>query len=127
MPSPFPPTSPDHSPTASFSLDAVKFQRTESLREAIRRTQRTFLFVNGVPLVIGITLSTFTDIPAAPVYGQLTLGIVWGILQCGLFITTAWLYENQSALWCDPIERSLTSGMPQSDASYPSPIKKSWR
>ncbi|MFG1667782.1 hypothetical protein [Streptomyces sp. Y7] len=46
-----------------------------------------------MPLAAGIVLSTFTDIPAVSVSGNLTLGILWSVLQCGLFVATAWAYE----------------------------------
>lgn len=127
MPSHFFPTPPDQSPTAHFSLDAVNLQRLESLREATHRTQRAFVFVNGVPLVAGVTLSSFTDIPAIHVYGKLNLGFAYGILQCFLFIATSWLYETRSTRWCDPIEQSVTSGTPRAEASSVSRVNKSWR
>ncbi|MET7736587.1 hypothetical protein ABZT02_35325 [Streptomyces sp. NPDC005402] len=34
--------------------------------------------------------------------------MAWGILQYGLFVATAWLYENRSTRSPDPIEQSLT-------------------
>lgn len=54
---------------------------------------RAYIVVNAVPLAAGIVLSTFTDIPAVSVSGNLTLGILWSVLQCGLFVATAWAYE----------------------------------
>jgi hypothetical protein len=98
-----------------------------SLRETTHSAQRTFLVVNAVPLIVGVVLSCFTDIPAVPVYGQLTLGLVWGILQCGLFITTAWAYENRSTRSCDPIEQSLTVDGFQANTSDAVPVNRSWR
>ncbi|MEU5060152.1 MULTISPECIES: hypothetical protein [unclassified Streptomyces] len=44
----------------------------------------------------------FTDIPAVPVHGHLTLGLVWGILQCVLFVATAWWHETRSTRLCGP-------------------------
>lgn len=129
MHSHFPPTPPGRPPTQHLSFDALQrqLQRSESLREAVHRAQRSFLVVNAVPLAAGIVLSSFTDIPAEPVYGQLTLGVVWGILQLGLFVATAWLHETRSTRLCDPIEQSLTSGMPQAETSGASPVNGSWR
>jgi hypothetical protein len=80
-----------------------------SLRETTHRVQRGFLVVNGIPFAVGITLSCFTDVPAVQVYGKLTLGLMWGVLQCALFIATAWLYEMRSARSVDPLEQALPS------------------
>ena len=44
---------------------------------------------------------------AVSVHGHLTLGLVWGILQCGLFVASAWWYETQSTRSGDPLEESL--------------------
>jgi cation/acetate symporter len=46
------------------------------------------------------------------VYGKLTPGLMWGVLQCALFIATAWLYEIRSARSTDPLEQALTSDAP---------------
>lgn len=59
--------------------------------------ERTYIAVNVVPLSAGIVLSSFTDVPAVSLYGNLTLGIVWSVLQCGLFVATAWAYEIRHA------------------------------
>ncbi|MCX4515128.1 hypothetical protein OHA27_33375 [Streptomyces sp. NBC_01619] len=123
----FTPAPPGRPPTPHLSLDALQLQRSDSLREATHRAQRSFLVANAVPLAAGIALSSFTDIPAVPVYGQLTLGLVWGILQCGLFVATAWLYETRSTRLCDPVEQSLASGMPLAETSGASPVNESWR
>ncbi|WP_262706365.1 MULTISPECIES: hypothetical protein [Streptomyces] len=53
----------------------------------MRRAQRAFVAANAVPLVVGIALSLLTAVPAVHVYGHVTLGLVWGILQCGLFVS----------------------------------------
>ena len=79
------------------------------LRETAHRAQRNFLVVNGIPFAVGITLSCFTDVPAVEVYGKLTLGLVWGVLQCALFVATAWLYEMRSTRSADPLEQTLTA------------------
>ncbi|MFI8537562.1 DUF485 domain-containing protein [Streptomyces aquilus] len=87
------------------------------LRETAHRAQRAFLFVNGIPFAVGITLSCFTDVPGVQVYGELTLGLVWGVLQCALFIATAWLYEMRSTRSADPLEQALTSDVFHTDVS----------
>ncbi|MFE7093609.1 hypothetical protein [Streptomyces erythrochromogenes] len=80
--------------------------------------QRTFLAANGVPLATGIGLSCFTDVPAAPVHGQFTLGMVWGLVQCGLLVATAWWYETRSARACDPHENSQLSRRPGATMTF---------
>lgn len=107
---PIPPIPPGRPAASDPAHDAVQLRHIGSLREATQRAQRAFLVVNAVPFVGGIALSSFTDVPALRVRGELTLGVIWGILQCGLFVVTAWLYESRSARSCDPLERSLTSG-----------------
>lgn len=87
------------------------------LRETAHRLQRDFLVVNGIPFAVGITLSCFTDVPAVQVHGKLTLGLMWGVLQCALFIASAWLYEIRSARSTDPLEQALTSDAPPTDVS----------
>ncbi|MCZ0985964.1 DUF485 domain-containing protein [Streptomyces diastatochromogenes] len=89
----------------------------DRLRETAHSAQRTFLVVNAVPFSVGIALSCFTDVPAATVSGNLTLGMVWGILQCALFVASAWLYEMRSTRSSDPVELSLESDAPHTDAS----------
>ncbi|MFF0011319.1 DUF485 domain-containing protein [Streptomyces sp. NPDC005374] len=92
-------------------------QRGDELRRHAHRAQRSFLAVNAVPLVAGIMLASYTDLPAAPVYGPLTLGLVGGILQCCLFVATAWLYERRCTRSCDPIEQSLVADLPRNGQS----------
>ncbi|MEH0420803.1 DUF485 domain-containing protein [Streptomyces sp. B21-083] len=88
-----------------------------NLRDATHREQRAFLVLNAVPFAVGIVLSCFTDVPGAAVYGEFTLGMVWGILQCALFVATAWLYDMRSTRSSDPIEQSLTSDVPYAEMS----------
>jgi hypothetical protein len=61
------------------------------------------------------------------VFGHITLGLVWGILQCGLFVVTVWMYETRSTRLCAPVERPPASGMPQTETSVASPVNNSWR
>ncbi|MFF3610000.1 hypothetical protein [Streptomyces sp. NPDC002463] len=93
----------------------------------MHRTQRRFLVVNAVPLATGIVLFPFTGLPSARVYGQLTMGVLWGVLQGGLFVASTWWHERQSTRLCDPIERSLTSALPQAGTSDASSVDRSWR
>ncbi|MGA6222087.1 hypothetical protein ACPESV_17375 [Streptomyces umbrinus] len=123
----FPPTPPGRPPAPHLTADAWQLQRLDSLRESAHRAQRAFLLVNAVPFAIGSVLSCFTDVPAVSVHGELTLGMVWGILQCGLFVATAWLYESRSTRSSDPIEQSLTSGVLHTEASGAAPVNGSWR
>ncbi|MET7655544.1 MULTISPECIES: hypothetical protein [unclassified Streptomyces] len=99
----------------------------DSLRESAHRAQRAFLVVNAVPFTVGTVLSCFTGVPAVPVYGEFTLGMVWGIAQCGLFVATAWLYESRSTRSSDPIEQSLTSCPVHTEASGAAAVNGSWR
>ncbi|MEU2927159.1 hypothetical protein ABZ636_19230 [Streptomyces sp. NPDC007251] len=79
-------------------------RRSEEIRRiAARRTQRVFVIANAVPLAASTMVFPFTDIPAVPVLGHLTLGVVWGILQCGLFMATAWWHEARSTRLCDSL------------------------
>ncbi|MCZ0991082.1 hypothetical protein [Streptomyces diastatochromogenes] len=105
----------------------IHLQRGEILSQAVHRAQRVFLAVNAVPLAVGVVLSCVAAVAAVPVYGRLTLGVVWGVLQLGVFVATAWRYEKQATLLCDPIEQSLTSGMPQAGTSGASPVDELWR
>ncbi|MFE0511950.1 hypothetical protein [Streptomyces sp. NPDC058964] len=96
-------------PAARHGREAELLQRAESLRERAHQAQRALLAVNGVPFAAGIVLSSFTDVPSIPVQGRLTLGLVWGVLQIGLFVTTACLYEVRCTRSCDALEHSLAS------------------
>ncbi|KUO07224.1 hypothetical protein AQJ58_36415 [Streptomyces sp. DSM 15324] len=120
-----PPTPPG--PPAPHPAAAAEQQQLNSLRESTHRAQRAFLTVNAVPFTIGTVLSCFTGVPAVRVHGVLTLGMVWGILQCGLFVATAWLHEARSTRLSDPIEQSLTSGAVHTAASGAAPVNGSWR
>ncbi|WP_225804454.1 hypothetical protein [Streptomyces sp. NK15101] len=81
-------------------------------RRAVHRAQRTFLAVNAVPFAVGVVLSCTAGLAAAPVHGRLTLGLVWGVLQLGVFAGSVWWYENQVTRVCDPLEQSLVSEAP---------------
>ncbi|WP_196218246.1 DUF485 domain-containing protein [Streptomyces blattellae] len=118
----FPPTPPGHPAAPDIAHETVQLQRIDRFREATQRAQRAFILVNAIPFVAGVLLSSFTDVPAVHVYGQLNLGLVWGILQCGLFLVTAWLYENRSARTCDPLEQSLVSGEFPAEGPRPGPV-----
>lgn len=113
----FPPNPPGNPPAPLPTHNAGRSQRVSQLRETAHRAQRDFLVVNGVPFAVGITLSCFTDVPSVQVYGKLTLGLVWGVLQCALFIATAWLYERRSTRSADPLEQALTSAVPPAAVS----------
>jgi hypothetical protein len=79
-----------------------------------------FLTVNAVPLAAGLLLFPFTTAASVRVTGDLTLCMVWGIAQCGLFAGSAWWYENRSACVCDPLEDAPASDVPQAGAAWPS-------
>lgn len=99
---------PQFTPASPPSGEALRHQRTENLSDTTHRAQRAFVVVNAVPFMTGILLSCFTDVPAVSVHGHLTLGLVWGILQCGLLVASTWLYETRSTRSGDPLEESLT-------------------
>ncbi|MFD7379976.1 DUF485 domain-containing protein [Streptomyces mirabilis] len=93
--------------SVSFSPDDGKtLQRGADLVKAVHRAEFVFVVVNGVPFVFGIA-AAFTDIFSTHVYGQFTLGLLWGIAQCVLFVATALLYESRCTRSCDPIEQSI--------------------
>lgn len=118
----FAPPPPDPQPTPHHAREAQLLHRSESLRKRAHRAQRAFLAVNAVPLAAGIVLHSFTDVPAIPVYGRLTLGLLWGILQSGLFVATAWWYEARCTRSCDPIEHSLVSDILRAEQSGARPV-----
>lgn len=117
MPPQYSPNPPGHPSALRHARDAEQRTRADHLREAVHRAQRAFVAVNLVPFVVGIVLSCFTDVPAVAVYGKLTLGLVWGVLQCVLFVATAWWYENRSTRVFDPVEDSLTARVHQTEVS----------
>ncbi|MFG1667714.1 hypothetical protein [Streptomyces sp. Y7] len=87
------PTPPGPWPKPDHSHDAERSEHRESHREATDHAGRVLLLVNTVPLAAGILLSCFTEVPAVPVLGPLTLGLLWNVLQCCLFVATAWWYD----------------------------------
>ncbi|MEU0403847.1 hypothetical protein ABZ318_27160 [Streptomyces sp. NPDC006197] len=105
-----------------MSQDAPQRARVEHLRQAVHRSQLVFLVVNGVPFAVGVVLFPFSSLPGLPLFGQFTLGVVWGIAQCGLFVATAWWYERRSGRLCDPVEQALVEGVRQAEASGASPL-----
>ena len=93
-------------PPSTLRPDVTPPRRLDRFRRTAHRAQRAFLVVNGVPFALASVLSCFTNIPAVSVHGELTLGVVWGILQCVTFVTTAWLFEMRCTRSSDPIEES---------------------
>ncbi|GAA5215817.1 hypothetical protein GCM10023323_66360 [Streptomyces thinghirensis] len=89
-----------------------------ALRHAVHRVQRVFLAVNAVPLAAGLLLFPFTTAASVRVAGNLTLCMVWGIAQCGLFAASAWWYENRSARMCDPLEDLPASDAPRAGTAW---------
>ncbi|WP_030691080.1 hypothetical protein [Streptomyces globisporus] len=88
VPSSFIPPPPGHTPEPHPSPTAL-------VRE--RDAQWTFLVANALPLAVGILLSWSSSLSGVRVYGHLTLGIAWGLLQLGIFMVTAWRYEDRAA------------------------------
>ncbi|MFC6064026.1 hypothetical protein [Streptomyces ochraceiscleroticus] len=102
------------------SVTDVRPQRADLHRHAVHRAQRVFLALNAVPFAVGVVLSCAAELAAAPVYGRLTLGLGWGVLQLGVFAGSVWWYENRATRVCDPLERPPTpgaSGASPADAS----------
>ncbi|MFH8573866.1 hypothetical protein [Streptomyces sp. NPDC017993] len=83
----------------------------------MRRPQRAFIVVNAGPLAVAIVLYCIPQLSGTEVFGQITLGITWGLLQLGLFISTSWWYENRSSTLCDAGNRSPDSVRPQAKTS----------
>ncbi|EFF88735.1 hypothetical protein SSTG_05742 [Streptomyces sp. e14] len=90
--------------------------RAENLRRAVHRAQWVLVAVNAVPMAVGVLLSCAAGLASLPVYGRSTLGIVWGILQLGVFVGSVWWYENHSVRVCDPLEQPPASGVPLTEA-----------
>ncbi|MGQ4387644.1 hypothetical protein [Streptomyces sp. SAS_270] len=120
-----PPNLPDRPLASSPACDAAQLRGIAALRESVHRAQRAFLVVNGVPFIIGSALSCFTDVPAVQVSGKLTLGIVWGILQCALFVATAWWFENRSTRSSDSLEQALPSSAAHTGMSVAASVNRS--
>ncbi|MEU3844049.1 DUF485 domain-containing protein [Streptomyces sp. NPDC028635] len=83
--------------------------------------------MNAIPMAVGVALSCASGFAALPVYGRLTLGIVWGVLQLGVFVGSVWWYEHHATRVCDPLEQSLASGVPLTGAPGASPADEPWR
>ncbi|MGX6751449.1 hypothetical protein ACM562_29725 [Streptomyces xantholiticus] len=87
----------------------VRPQHADIHRHAVHRAQLVFLALNAVPFAVGVVLSCAAELAEAPVYGRLTLGLGWGILQLGVFAGSVWWYENRAMRVCDHLERHLMS------------------
>ncbi|MFC8822553.1 hypothetical protein [Streptomyces rochei] len=59
-----------------------------------------------MPLAIGVVLSCSTRLSGADMHGRLTLGVVWSVLQLGVFLVSVWWYERRSARLSDYVDRS---------------------
>ncbi|MFE3495828.1 hypothetical protein ACFXOS_22600 [Streptomyces sp. NPDC059175] len=101
-----------HSPFTPTTADGPRTPRN-AFREALHGTQRTFLAVNAIPLAVSVALLPATNLASVRVGGHLTIGVVWGLLQCVLFVTSTWWYELRCTRACDPLEQPVTSGTPQ--------------
>ncbi|QES09778.1 hypothetical protein DEJ44_31865 [Streptomyces venezuelae] len=85
--------------------------------DAARRVRRTFLVVNAVPLVTGVVLSCSPTLSGAHVHGRLTLGLMGGFLQLGVFLAAVGWYEARSTRLCYPAEQP-----PASDRLHAGPV-----
>jgi len=65
------------------------------------RGRRAFIAVNALLLAVGVLLSCSATIGAVPVYGRLTLGIGWAILQLAAFVASTWWYESRARAQSD--------------------------
>ncbi|MGW8363341.1 hypothetical protein ACWGK1_22550 [Streptomyces wedmorensis] len=83
---------------------------------AARLIRKTFLVVNAVPLAVGILVSCATALAEITVYGRVTLGVVWGLLQLGVFLGSVWWYESRTTSRCDHADGPPPSGPPRSAA-----------
>jgi hypothetical protein len=70
--------------------------RGDDSDDTTRHVRRAFLVVNAVPLAIGVVLSCSTALSGTHVYGRLTLGVVWSVLQLGVFLVSVWWHETRS-------------------------------
>ncbi len=91
-----------------------------------RQIRRTFLAVNAVPLAVGVVLSCSTVLTGTRVYGRLTLGVVWGALQLGVFLVSVWWYEARSARPDGPDECHPVSGLPSAGTTGVSSREGGW-
>ncbi|MFE4758188.1 DUF485 domain-containing protein [Streptomyces mirabilis] len=96
----------DPLPPSFPSDDGTIPQRSADLVKAVHRAERGFVIVNGVPFVLGVA-AAFTSIFSTRVYGQFTMGLLWGFGECVLFVATALWYESRCTRSCDPIAQSI--------------------
>ncbi|MEU3855136.1 DUF485 domain-containing protein [Streptomyces sp. NPDC029554] len=102
-------------------------QGIEALRQAIHRAQRVFLLVNTLPFTVTTFLFPYTEIASVRVAGQLTLCMLWGVLQCCLFVASTLWYEKQATRVCDPLEQALNSDMPRAAKLRPTNgVNREW-
>lgn len=126
-----------HRPTTLFTEVSVRFPSTPappggppaprhgaSPDEIGRRVRRTFLTVNAVPLAIGVVLSCSTALTGTRVYGRLTLGVVWGAVQLGVFLVSVWWYEARSVRPDAPAERFFAPENPPTGNAGTSPARE---
>ncbi|MFC9399238.1 hypothetical protein ACFTWS_39960 [Streptomyces sp. NPDC057027] len=82
-------------------------------RRTLHDALRTYLVLNGTSLVIGVVMSCSTRIAEVRVNARLTLGIMWGLLQLTLFMTTTWWYERQATRLPGPLDAFPQAGTSQ--------------
>jgi len=67
-----------------------------STQNPAARSRRAFCTVNALPLAASVLLSCSATIGGVAVYGRLTLGIGWAVLQLALFVASTWWYESRA-------------------------------
>ncbi|NBE50176.1 hypothetical protein [Streptomyces boluensis] len=82
--------------------------------------------MNGAPLAVGIVLSCSTEATGVDVVGRLTLGVVWGVLQLGVFLASVWWYEDRCARVRHHVELSPAPLGPAGAADAPPMREAGW-
>jgi hypothetical protein len=89
---------------ASFPEEYLAADEPElaELRSLVAWTRRRFVIVNGAVFVLALVLDCSADgLPARQIAGEITLGMVLGVLQAVLLLVTAWRHDRLSTRHCD--------------------------
>ncbi|MEW5627465.1 hypothetical protein AB1388_12960 [Streptomyces hydrogenans] len=73
------------------------------------RDTRVLVTVNALPLAVGVLLSCSTPLGEISVYGRLTLGIAWALVQLAVLIGGTWWYEYRAASSFEPTSATAAS------------------
>lgn len=104
-----PASSSGPAPTSQDAPSAPR-KNSEGHRRTLHGALRTYLVLNAASLGVGVVMSCSTQIAEVRVNARLTLGIVWGLLQLALLMTSTWWYERQATRLSDPLDAFPQTG-----------------